>query len=1214
MLNQKVFSLLRRPPISDKLKNARNLPSQAEIQAFARNYKKCSLIETIKQNNQSEFDSLLKLKTDSTGKKFIDEVDAEDEGTPLWWAVDCGFLNFIDPLIKAGTAVNKPNKNGSMPIYIAAYHGHTTAIAALIAAGANVNTPRNGGYTPIWIAAANGHAPAIAALHAAGASVDTPANDGVTPIYAAVESRHPAAITALLEAGATACSTALELAKVLKFTEIVNLLDEHLIAMNLIEAIKQNNQKEFTELLDIIKRKSLPLRENIVNKVDFECKGSPLYWAAALGYAHFIIPLLKAEADINKQDKDGITPVYKAVARGHVEAVAALLKAKKADINTPYNNGYPPISAAAYYGHTEVIRKLIASGASINTRNRGFTPVYLAAEMGHASAIATLNVLGADVNIPDSDGKTPLYIAVEKGHIEAVVALLDMGADPNRKPQFGTVLECARLGKKEKHTAIVSILEWHFKEYRQYHGIKRSLKISPGELQEFLRLVAAGEQDEAEAMLNRNRDLALGHGDVTDLSKRTFTNITGFQYAVWALDWHMWTMIRKYLSDENARFQAEVFKTGPWVENNGIHFNLNTLIQTYETMVYLYKDSESNGDKVWVQGVGGIQRLFPAHIVNEYCHPTRPFCPIPNFKDPSSLPRSRTIVGGEWFTAQYKGGRLGDNFAVYRGGWEKGEPKTTVGLWSLVATNGEDDLKSVRELALTRENQREQLIVELRDSIILDFYKIALEGDSVKLRAFISRVDVNQGIKFDISQPEMEDNSSHLSQIEVPPPDYRKHFGKYMITVGETALHAASKGGHAACVQLLLKHGAKIIPNIYGETPLYCAAEYDHLECAKLLLEAGDSQYRQTNLADTAGDMAGDDYTPFDMALRYGAAKVMFVMLASRGQAAFVKIFEQGPLNKLIDKFSEVDKKYFDAIGKISLPFKGKTLSPVLCSQIEKISKYMIIEELHFSRCKINDDLIRDFLNPLLEKLPNLEKLSLTENQITYRGARYLASALKKYSSFKSIDLSNNYIDCVQKSLDTLNEEFHQFLETVVIEQNFIQIEKSSTQEHKSTSELFYQYKKFQTKPKLTQSLLDKSFNINQEDWVVSLMCMKGTEHAMIYMEGMDSYGQRFFERYHIQSRHVVGSAEVVVEKVNLESFDSAKYLQKSKKIGNIDGLILKDSIKERERIDFLKFAPDSVPGDVRFNCLTWCLKKLKDVGIHMDGNLFGLPSAAFKN
>ena len=58
---------------------------------------------------------------------------------------------------------------------------------------------------------------------------------------------------------------------------------------------------------------------------------------------------------------------------------------------------------------------------------------------------------------------------------------------------------------------------------------------------EFLAHVVKGEQRQAEEMLKKNRYLALASGTVTDHADRSFNNITGFQYAVWALDWHMCT-------------------------------------------------------------------------------------------------------------------------------------------------------------------------------------------------------------------------------------------------------------------------------------------------------------------------------------------------------------------------------------------------------------------------------------------------------------------------------------------------------------------------------------------------------------------------------------------------------------------------------------------------------------------------------------------------
>ncbi|HEV2524449.1 MAG TPA: hypothetical protein VGU44_04905, partial [Gammaproteobacteria bacterium] len=239
--------------------------------------------------------------------------------------------------------------------------------------------------------------------------------------------------------------------------------------------------------------------------------------------------------------------------------------------------------------------------------------------------------------------------------------------------------------------------------------IKSVYKVRPGDLTQFLKLVAEGEQDKAEAMLKKNSELALVPGDLIDLSKRTFIGITAFQYSVWALDWHTWTMIRKYLPDEAAQEQAREFETGAWVKTHGIHANLNILIQAYQTTTDLYNAKKyTEGNTAWVQQVGGAQFLLPTHVINEYCHPTRPFYPLPNFKDSLVLSRSRTIDAGEWFTATYNDGKLGEKFACYRGagGLVWADCRGPVdGVWAYVR-----DRDSLCALTSTRTVQREELI------------------------------------------------------------------------------------------------------------------------------------------------------------------------------------------------------------------------------------------------------------------------------------------------------------------------------------------------------------------------------------------------------------------------------------------------------------------------------------------------------------------------
>lgn len=239
-------------------------------------------------------------------------------------------------------------------------------------------------------------------------------------------------------------------------------------------------------------------------------------------------------------------------------------------------------------------------------------------------------------------------------------------------------------------------------------------------VERLLRLVAEGEQDAAEAMIQRNRKLLLAAGTVTDLSGRTFKRITAFQYALWALDWHMWKMLLKYLPGEAAAQQCAVLETKG--TTHGRHFSLQRLITALQTYIDHDSWNVDQREKHWCTVVGSEQRRLPVHVVNEYCHRTRSFDPCPDFEE-ETLPRSRKIVVGyvgiddeeEWYTAKYDGSFLGDSFAIVRGDkqdalatwWPEGAGWLCQ--WLVVGNCHEVDHKALQALSQTRTQQLEGL-------------------------------------------------------------------------------------------------------------------------------------------------------------------------------------------------------------------------------------------------------------------------------------------------------------------------------------------------------------------------------------------------------------------------------------------------------------------------------------------------------------------------
>lgn len=204
---------------------------------------------------------------------------------------------------------------------------------------------------------------------------------------------------------------------------------------------------------------------------------------------------------------------------------------------------------------------------------------------------------------------------------------------------------------------------------RTCHGANKLFKQHLTEIgvARLLQHVAFGEQEQAEKMLQSTPGLLLHKGNVTDYSRRTFHSITAFQYALWALDRHMWTMILKYLPREEATKQLHDHV----YNQKDSYYDFAPLINALQTYVDNCDDwTDDEHSQHWIKVVGGAQRLVPVHVVNEYCREDRSFGLLPQFNE-GHLPRGVTFYnhltgsGPTWFPLTSKG--LGVDCAVLRG-------------------------------------------------------------------------------------------------------------------------------------------------------------------------------------------------------------------------------------------------------------------------------------------------------------------------------------------------------------------------------------------------------------------------------------------------------------------------------------------------------------------------------------------------------------------
>ncbi len=122
--------------------------------------------------------------------------------------------------------------------------------------------------------------------------------------------------------------------------------------------------------------------------------------------------------------------VADAAMRGDAVAVRTLLKAG-ADVNAAQGDGMTALHWAARQGSIDTVRMLLFAGGNVRatTRLGGYTPLLLASQAGHAPVIEALIKAGADAKSATAQGATALMLASAAGRPDAIKVLLDAGAD-----------------------------------------------------------------------------------------------------------------------------------------------------------------------------------------------------------------------------------------------------------------------------------------------------------------------------------------------------------------------------------------------------------------------------------------------------------------------------------------------------------------------------------------------------------------------------------------------------------------------------------------------------------------------------------------------------------------------------------------------------------------------------------------------------------------
>jgi len=152
--------------------------------------------------------------------------------------------------------------------------------------------------------------------------------------------------------------------------------------------------------------------------------GFTLLHSACLGVkGSAVIPLLLVHPGINVNlNKDGATPFFYACRDGYTSSVREMLKDSRVKVNESHRNGSTPLWIAVSRGHLDVIKWLIASGREMNLGKPG--DVFKTDAIGVAKREGNTEVVTLLERFKDNPVETRHAARVELGWYDLAAAMM----------------------------------------------------------------------------------------------------------------------------------------------------------------------------------------------------------------------------------------------------------------------------------------------------------------------------------------------------------------------------------------------------------------------------------------------------------------------------------------------------------------------------------------------------------------------------------------------------------------------------------------------------------------------------------------------------------------------------------------------------------------------------------------------------------------------
>lgn len=376
------------------------------------------LNKTDNQNRHSLFIAVETGKVDAVRKLIALGADASrdvlsnsNKSPMMHWVNDNHYGEILGMIVGAGANINATDSNNQTALHRACDYMRHEQIKCLLQLGADANAVNNHGQRPIdelmdnYGYRNNDMPETIDALLRAGADAGISPSPLVqrAPLHIAAEAGHVQSVRMLIKKGAP-----------------VDVPERSSTHMTPLLMAAENGNLQIVEML-------LEAHANI-EKTDSE-KRNALHLAAKSGHMHVCQYLLdKTSLHINTPDADGMTPLHHACAREKTLVIKMLIE-RGADIYAEDKNGDTPLHRAMKDRGDDTIDAYVqALGAAVDLdvlSARGRTPLMDAVETGFARSVEKLLAAGADVTRPGTDGKTALHIALEEQQTSLALTLIE---------------------------------------------------------------------------------------------------------------------------------------------------------------------------------------------------------------------------------------------------------------------------------------------------------------------------------------------------------------------------------------------------------------------------------------------------------------------------------------------------------------------------------------------------------------------------------------------------------------------------------------------------------------------------------------------------------------------------------------------------------------------------------------------------------------------